>query len=280
MRIMVTGAAGQLGSAIVARFGNEDLLALTRRELDVTDDDAVRAALTHHRPDAVVNCVAYNDVDGAEEHAQAALAANALAVRSLATWSAEVGATLVHYSTDFVFDGESDRPYVESDQVRPLGNYGLSKLLGELFAAEHPDAYTLRVESLYGGTPAKSSVDKIVAAIRAGQPARVFTDRTVSPSYVADVAEATAGILTARPATGIYHCVNDGATTWLALAEEIARIVDRPEAELVPVPSSEVRLRASRPRYCALSNHKLRDAGIAMPSWQDSLRRYLGRADD
>ena len=129
-----------------------------------------------------------------------AIKGNALGVRALARASSAVGATLVHYSTDFVFDGEGERPYSEGDAARPLGNYGLSKLLGEYFALEVPSAYVLRVESLFGGKRAKSSVDKILAGIRAGQPVRVFADRTVSPSYVDDVVDATDKLLVAR------HC--------------------------------------------------------------------------
>jgi dTDP-4-dehydrorhamnose reductase len=151
----------------------------------------------------------------------------------------------------------------------------MSKLLGEWFALEALGSYVLRVESLFGGRPAKSSIDKILAAIRAGQPVRVFADRTVTPSFVDDVAAATERLMVSRPAPGVYHCVNSGVTTWLGIAEEIARLLCR-DAELIPVKSTEVKLKARRPVYCALSNEKLRDAGIAMPTWQDALQRYVG----
>ena len=187
----------------------------------------------------------------------------------------QTGATLIHYGTDFVFDGTADRPYLETDACRPLSTYGMSKLLGEWFALESPGAYVLRVESLFGGRPAKSSIDKIMSAIRAGQPVRVFADRTVTPSFVDDVAMATEQLLASRPAPGVYHCVNSGVTTWLGIAEEIARLL-RCDAEIIPVKSTEVKLRAKRPIYCGLSNDKLKDAGIVMPSWQDALARYVG----
>ena len=150
----------------------------------------------------------------------------------------------------------------------------MSKLLGEWFAQEAPGAYILRVESLFGGRPAKSSIDKIVTAIRAGQPVRVFADRTVTPSFVVDVASATEQLMATRPAPGIYHCVNTGVTTWLGIAEHIVALLGC-EAELVPVKSTEVKLKARRPVYCALSNEKLKAAGIEMPTWQDALKRYL-----
>jgi dTDP-4-dehydrorhamnose reductase len=274
-RVMVTGAAGQLGSAMVARLSPRyDVISFTRAQLDLADGAAVLATARTCRPGLIVNCAAYNDVEAAEDAAQAALSANALAVQALARAAADVAATLMHYSTDFVFDGMIDRPYRETDPCRPLSTYGMSKLLGEYFALECDGTYVLRVESLFGGQPAKSSIDKIIAAIRGGQPVRVFAERTVTPSYVDDVADATAQLIERRPAPGVYHCVNSGVTTWLGVAEEIVRLLGR-EAEIVPVKVADVTLKAKRPLYCALSNDKLAAAGIAMPTWQQAIGRYL-----
>ncbi len=279
---MVTGAAGQLGSTVVDLFAaRTEVVPFTRGDLDIADDARVVEVVTSVKPDVIVNCAAYNDVDGAETSALAALSANALGVRALARAARAVQATLVHYSTDFVFDGTSDRPYVEDDPPRPLSNYGMSKLLGEWFAFSPqpselvPDAaYVLRVESLFGGQPAKSSIDKIVTAIRSGAPVRAFRDRTVSPSYVADVAWATEQLLHKRAAFGVYHCVNSGVATWVDVAEAAVRLLGR-EADIVPVSVSEVKFLARRPQYCALSNQRLADAGIAMPGWEDALARYV-----
>lgn len=280
MRLMVTGAAGQLGSTMVERLsGRYQIVPFTRHELDIADERAVLERVTAIEPQAVINCAAYNDVDGAESDAMSAIKGNALGVRALARASSAVGATLVHYSTDFVFDGEADQPYTEADPVRPLGNYGLSKLLGEYFALEVPSAYVLRVESLFGGKRAKSSVDKILAGIRAGQPVRVFADRTVSPSYVEDVVDATDKLLVGGVAPGLYHCVNDGRGTWLDVAVELTRLLGR-EAEIVPVSVKDVKLTAKRPQYCALANDKLRKASVDMPTWQDALRRYVNVTQD
>jgi dTDP-4-dehydrorhamnose reductase len=276
-RVMVTGSAGQLGSTVVDRLsGGCEVFAFTRAQLDIANEPLVQETIASIGPDVVINCAAYNDVDGAEDTAGAALNANAFGVLSLARGAAATGATLVHYSTDFVFDGLADRPYLETDPARPLGNYGMSKLLGEWFAADAPAFYVLRVESLFGGHPAKSSIDKIVAAIEAGQPVRVFSDRTVTPSYVEDVTTATLALLEHRAPFGVYHCVNSGMTTWLGIAEEVARLLTR-EADLVPVQMSDVKLKASRPKYCALSNQKLADLGIPMPAWQDALAGYMAR---
>jgi dTDP-4-dehydrorhamnose reductase len=202
------------------------------------------------------------------------LAVNAWAVQSLARSADAVGAVLVHYSTDFVFDGESDRPYTETDRPAPPNVYGQTKLVGEWLAAEARASYVLRVESLFGGPSAHSSIDRIVASLRAGVPARVFVDRVVTPSYVEDVVEATWQLVESRGAFGTYHVVNSGETTWHGLGEEIARLLGV-EPNLIGVRLADMQLKARRPRYCALSNDKLRAAGIQMPTWQDALRRHL-----
>lgn len=277
MKIVVTGAAGQLGSAIVDRYSDRvEIVPVTRQTLDVGDTAAVEAFVVHQRPDVVINCAAYNDVDGAEDHAADALRVNALAVRALAAGARAAGAALVHYGTDFVFNGLGNRPYSEDDEPAPQSVYAMSKLLGEWFAADVPRHYVLRVESLFGGRMRPSSVDRIADAIRAGQPARVFTDRTVSPSYVHDVADATWRLLESQAPAGLYHCVNSGVTTWFALAQEIGRILGV-EPNLVPVKVAEVPMKARRPQYAALSNTKLARAGVAMPAWEEALRQYLRR---
>jgi dTDP-4-dehydrorhamnose reductase len=275
MRILVTGAAGQLGTAVVQQYRDRaEVIPAVRQTLDIGDPGAVSAFIERERPDVVINCAAYNDVDGAEEHAGEALRANALAVRALARGTAAAGGALVHYSTDFVFDGLSDRPYTEDDGPAPQSVYACSKLLGEWFAADCPRHYVLRVESLFGGSKRRSSVDRIADAIRRKEPARVFVDRTVTPSYVEDVADATWRLIDAAAPSGLYHVVNSGVTTWLELAQEIGRLLAI-EPSLVPVRVADVQLKARRPQYAALSNAKLAAQRITMPPWQDALRRYL-----
>ena len=274
-RIVVTGAAGQLGTAIAADYAaRATIVPVTRQVLDLADAPAIEAFITRERPDIVINCAAYNDVDGAEEHAADALRVNALAVRAMARAASGAGAVFVHYGTDFVFDGLADRPYTEEDEPAPQSVYASSKLLGEWFAADCPRHYVLRVESLFGGVRRRSSVDRIVEALRTGDPARVFVDRTVTPSYVRDVADATWRLLETGAPYGLYHCVNTGVTTWFALAAQIGRLLGV-EPNLVPVNVAEVPMKARRPQYAALSNDKLRGAGVDMPTWQDGLRRHL-----
>jgi len=280
MRIVIVGARGQLGAAVVhaARVAH-DVVPLDRAALDIGDADAVRTRMHELRPDVVINCAAYNAVDAAEDQPEDAIRGNALAVRNLVR--ALHGATLVHYSTDFVFDGTADRPYVETDMPNPLSVYGMSKLMGEWFARDAARAYVLRVESLFGrapdAAPAKGSVAAIVNALLAGQTPRVFEDRTVTPTSVTDCARATLALLEHQAPPGVYHCVNTGSCTWLGLAQEVARILDLPP-RFETVRFDEVTLKARRPKFCALSNEKLIAAGAAMADWQHALRESLAAA--
>jgi dTDP-4-dehydrorhamnose reductase len=275
---VVTGAAGQLGSAICEGLtGVYDVVPLPRALLDVTDSAAVADRVAAARPAVIVNCVAYNDVDGAQDAPERALDVNALAVRSLARAAERADAIFVHYSTDFVFDGETDRPYTEDDAPSPQSVYGQSKLVGEWMAASTPRHYVLRVESLFGGPHARSSVDRIIEALGEQREARVFHDRDVSPSFVEDVVAATRYLIQQQPADGVYHCVNTGHATWLNLAREIQHLLGTASGRLVPVSMADVTLKAPRPRYAALDNGKLARAGLTMPTWQDALRRHISR---
>ena len=274
-KVVVTGARGQLAGAIVAAYRDSaDVRAYSREELDIADFDSVMARVDADRPDLIVNCASYNNVDQAEDEPERALTVNAFSLRVLAKAADAAGATLVHYGTDFVFDGRSTRPYSEEDVPNPQGVYAQSKLLGEWFALEAKRSFVLRVESLFGGTAAKSSVDRIVQAIASGHEAKVFVDRTVSPSYVVDVAAATRDVVE-RGEPGLYHCVGTGFSTWHELAQEIVRIMRREgEARIVPISVADVSLRAPRPQFAALTNDKLMRI-TPMPTWQDALRRYL-----
>ena len=279
MRVVVTGAGGQLGGAVAEEFGQtHETVPLTRRELDVADDAAVAEAMDRLRPDVIVNCAAYNHVDLAEDHPIDALNANAFAVRALARAAERHHAALVHYSTDFVFDGTASSPYAEADRPNPQSVYAASKLLGDWFAFDAPRAYVLRVESLFGrattGAEAKGSIAAILNTLLAGGSPTVFVDRTISPTYVIDAAQATRQVVESHAAVGLYHCVNSGSCTWFDFATELARQLGV-EARLTAVRVSEVPRRAARPQYCALSNEKLRSIGIHMPPWSDALTRFV-----
>jgi dTDP-4-dehydrorhamnose reductase len=278
-RVLVTGAGGQLALWIGRTFADCHVVALDRSALDITDAAAVARTVADAAPDLIVNCAAFNDVDGAEDRPEQALAVNAFAVRSLALASEKAGATLVHYSTDFVFDGRrTSEPYTEQDPPAPRSTYASSKLMGEWFALDAPRAFVLRVESLFGSpagwTGRRGTLDAIVAGLRDGREVRVFTDRVVSPSYTPDIAAATRHLVATGAQPGLYHCVNDGVATWEQVAVESARLIGV-EPVLNRTTSDKVVLKAARPTYCALSPRKLAAAGFTMPAWQDALGRWL-----
>jgi dTDP-4-dehydrorhamnose reductase len=285
-RVLVTGANGQLASFIVQAFADCEVVAHTRQSLDVTDPGAVARAVAAASPHLIVNCAAFNDVDGAESRAVEALAINAFAARSLSRAAEAAGATLVHYSTDFVLNSDTREPHGEDVRPRPRGVYASSKLLGEWFATGSPSgsdasgsrAYVLRVESLFGSpvgwTGRRGTLDHIVDGLQQGREVRVFTDRIVSPSYSKDVAAATRHLVTTGAPPGLYHCVNDGHASWHDIAAEAARILGV-APRLVPITVTQLPLRVPRPIFCALSTKKLAAAGFPMPTWQDGLRRWL-----
>lgn len=277
--MLVTGAEGLLGAAIVRAFAQDcEVSGVGHAALDIADAAAVAEAVARVRPHVLVNCAAWNDVDGAESDPTGALRVNALGVRALAEACRQQGTTLVHFGTDFVFDGEAGRPYREDDPPNPRGVYASSKLLGEYFALAYPTAYVLRVESLFGppgpGRTRDGSLGTIVGRIAAGETVPIFVDRTVSPTYTPDIAHATRQLLHRRAPAGLYHCVNTGAATWADIAAHAARLLRLP-LRMRPITLETAALKAPRPRYCALSNVRLEEAGIAMPTWQDALERYL-----
>jgi dTDP-4-dehydrorhamnose reductase len=283
-RIAVVGARGQLGAAVVHEFRpDHEIIGFVHADLDINDPRAVEVAMARVSPDVIINCAAYNAVDAAEDHPLDALRTNALAVRSLARAATAAGAVLIHCGTDFVFDGTIDRPYIEDDSPNPRSVYATSKLLGEWFATDTPRHYVLRVESLFGrapdGPPAKGSVQSIVEALGRGGVARVFEDRTVSPTYALDAAWAMRELLARRVPAGVYHCVSSGYCTWLEFALAAAEILGV-EPHLHPVRVADVKLRAERPKYCALSNAKLAAAGIELPTWRAALEDYLSTFGD
>jgi dTDP-4-dehydrorhamnose reductase len=280
MRVVVTGARGLLGAAITSEFSDrgDDVVAVDRSHLDVTDDGAVASMVRGASPNLIVNCAAYNNVDGAQDEPAEALRTNAFAVLALSRAAALVGATLVHFSSDFVFDGETDRPYAEDDQPNPGSVYAASKLLGDWFALESARAYVLRVESLFGPPGSdggrRGSLGNIVDAIRRDDEVALFTDRVVSPSYTPDVARAVRGLVEIDAPFGLYHCVNRGYARWSDIGARVAATLGRP-LRMRGLTLATAGLRARRPRFCALSNAKLASAGVSMRPWEEALQEFL-----
>lgn len=277
-RILLTGAGAQLAGAIQERFERVcALTAVTRQQCDIASLSDVTRTVADVRPEVIINCASYNDVDGAERDAESALSVNGLAVGNLADAATAAGAVLVHYSTDFVFDpAEDSGPLAEDAPVSPRSVYAQSKLLGETLAQRSERHYVLRVASLFGGTRAKSSLDRIADTLRRGETVKAFANRTVTPSYVPDLATATADVLGGDVPYGCYHCVNSDHTTWIELARALARELGvDPDRAVTPIPFDPAAFPARRPTYAALSNAALAAYGVHLPSWRDAIRRYV-----
>ncbi len=282
MRALVLGSAGQLGRELVALLGPEVAWAGDRAELDVTDPAAVEALVERVRPDVVWNATAWNRVDAAETEPDAAFAVNARGPAHLARAAREASALLVHYSTDYVFDGASSRPYREDDPPRPLSVYGASKLEGERLVAAAGGAHlVVRTSGVLGrgGSEQKggSFVERIVAQARAGQPLRVVADQVFSPTSAVDLAAASVALVRAG-ARGLVHVTNTGSCSWheLALAALAAAGLDAP---VEPISLAELRLPARRPAYSVLDTARARSLGLPpLRSWKEALPDCLGRA--
>jgi dTDP-4-dehydrorhamnose reductase len=246
-----------------------------RSDCDIRDQQAVRALLERTCPTTVFNAAAYTDVDRAEREPDLAYAVNALGAEVVARAAAAIGAGVVHYSTDFVFDGELARPYDEFDQTSPQGVYARSKLAGEvLVAAASPRHHILRVGCLYG-RGGRNFPSTIVRRLRAGEAIRSDRDRLGSPTWVREVARVSS-VLPRHAPPGLYHCTAQGETSWADFARLAAATLDRPERSVEGVPSSALSLVAPRPRRAILDNRMLRLRGLdSLSSWQDALRAFI-----
>ncbi len=277
-RAIVFGAQGTLGSALVQGLPERgyDLTATPGRlDCDVTDPKAVLSVLSRAAPDVIFNAAAYTDVDRAETEPETSYAANALAPEILARAARDADASLVHYSTDFVFDGELERPYDEFDAPSPQGLYARSKLAGERLAqAAWPRVFILRVGCLYG-RGGKNFPSTILRRLRSGETVRADGGRLGSPTWVRDVVT-TSAALAATNEFGLYHCTSEGETTWSGYARLLAAELGLPQDRVEEVSTAALKMKAPRPRRAILHNRMLALRGLSpMPRWQDAARAFL-----
>jgi dTDP-4-dehydrorhamnose reductase len=275
---VILGAQGTLGQALarwLPEAGWVVAAAVTRAECDLRDGAAIRTLLARATPAVVFNAAAYTDVDRAESEPDLAYAVNAVAVEDLARATSAAGAALVHYSTDFVFDGELERPYDEFDPPSPQGLYARSKRAGEvLAAAATPRLFTLRVGCLYG-RGGRNFPSTIARRLRAGETVRADRDRVASPTWVREVVGASA-LLARTDHYGLYHCTAQGETTWADFARFTASTLGLPEGRVEALPTSALPLKAPRPRRAVLDNRMLRLRGLdTLASWQDGARAFI-----
>lgn len=278
-RWLVTGAGGMLGQDVVASLerDGETVLALTRRDLDITDQAAVTATVLGCRPDIVVNCAAWTAVDEAEAHEDEALEVNGRGARLVAAACAEGGARLIHISTDYVFAGDARRPYGEHDRCGPRTAYGRTKLAGERAVAELlPRAgYTLRTAWLYGAH-GPNFVRTMIALERDREVVDVVDDQRGQPTWAMDVAGQVIALARSGAPAGVYHATSSGETTWFGFAQEIFRLLGADSARVRPVTSGASPRPAPRPAYSVLGHGAWASAGIKpIPGWRLRLRQGL-----
>lgn len=272
MRVLLTGANGQLGRELaeVLPARGHEVVPLTRAELDVADYGAVEGAISGHRPGLVINAAAFTDVDGCETQPETAHAVNALGPRNLAQACERAGCELLHVSTNYVFDGGSDRPYETSDAPSPISAYGRTKLAGEEYVRHLTSRwYVVRTAGVYG--EGHNFVRTMLRVGRERDSLRVKDDEYVSPTYALDLAEAVAEIAGAG-LYGTYHVTSAGSCSWYEFAREIFTLYGV-EVEVVPVPSSEYPLPAQRPANGVLSNL----GAPALRHWREALAAYRER---
>jgi dTDP-4-dehydrorhamnose reductase len=280
VRILLTGKTGQVGSALLRTLAPlGELVAFDRTGLDLAMPDRIVSVVRSVSPDVLVNAAAYTAVDQAESEPDVAHAINAAAVAVLAEEAKRAGALLVHYSTDYVFDGTKSAPYVEEDQPNPLNVYGRSKLAGEEAISSVGGQYLiLRTSWVYAGR-GRNFLLTIRRLLKEKDELRVVSDQIGAPTSAGAIADATAELLQRDPmaldnAGGTYHVTAAGHTSWHGFAAEIARLEGAPrEIRIVPILSSEYPLPARRPKNSRLSNEKLfQRFGVTLPSWQDCLK--------
>jgi len=287
MKILLIGALGQLGTDLRKTLTSHEVIPVDKEEIDVCDPAAVDTMVDALAPGLLLNCSAFNRVDEAEENPQAAFAVNTFAVRNLALAARRRDIPLVHFSTDYVFDGPPDssarRPFVESDLPCPQSMYGVSKLAGEaMVRAIWPKHFLIRTCGLYGYTGSRDKgtnfVEAMIGLARKSGLIRVVADQVCTPTSTIDLACAIAGLIS-TDAYGLYHLTSAGECTWYEFAQAIFELLGL-HPDLRPQTSAHLSARAKRPAYSVLDNYRFRAAGFAdMRPWREALDGYMrGRA--
>lgn len=265
-----------LGTDLMEVFGTyHQVMGLSRAEFDITNPEQCRARIGDFGPDAIINAAALTRVDYCESHEQEAFSANADGARNLAEAASAAGSILVHYSTDYIFDGRKTDPYVEEDLPNPQSVYGKSKLRGEeLVRAVSPNHLILRTSWVFGRN-GKNFIRTILGAGREQRTLRVVHDQRGSPSYTRDLASQTQRMLLAG-CRGVYHLTNSGSCTWYELATAALAWAGLSEVEVLPVTTAEYPLPTPRPANSVLANARLQREGLqVMRSWQEAAREYV-----
>lgn len=280
MRTLLVGADGQLGTDLAKIYVADDLIPLTINDLNVCDYGAVGRIFRERKPEVVINTAAFHRVDECEAVPEKAMEVNALAVRNLAIVCREIDAILVHFSTDYVFDGEASRPYTEQDAPRPMSAYAISKLAGELYVRYlHEKHFVIRLCGLYGvvGSMEKGTnfIETMLTLAEEGKDIRVVNDQTLTPTYTRTLAPVIKALIETHR-YGLYHMTCEGECSWYEFASAIFELSGlRPN--LSPTTSDIYKTPAKRPTYSVLENANLKKIPDipSMQHWRDALKDYL-----
>ena len=282
MRILLLGKDGQVGHDLQLKLAAQrEIICYGRNTLDLENAASIRQVVSQVQPDIIVNAAAYTAVDRAESEPERAIAINGTAPTILAEEAHKLGAALLHISTDYVFDGQKNTPYLETDPTYPLSSYGKSKLAGEVGIQQVTDNYLiLRTAWVYGVYGKGNFVKTMLRLGKDREELRVVADQVGSPSWAKDIADAIAQLLQTE-ATGIYHFTNSGVVSWydfaIAIFEE-ARALGFPlkVQRVIPITTADYPTPATRPAYSVLSGKKITETlGDYPPYWRDSLRKML-----
>jgi dTDP-4-dehydrorhamnose reductase len=282
MKVLIIGADGQLGTDLCQVLRKFEVVPLIQSDIEITSMDSVRKALLKHKPAIVVNTAAFVRVDDCEDEQDKAFMVNALGARNVAVLAQELGAKLVHISSDYVFGGESEpkrTPYTEFDTPVPLNIYGKSKLAGEKFVQHLCTRYFIvRSSSLFGTAGALGKggnfIETIIKLAKERDELKVVNDQVVSPTYAPDLSRKIAQLIETEY-YGIFHITNSGTCSWYEFAKEIVKLAGL-KTPVTPIASAEYPQKARRPSNSVLDNYQLRLLGMAdMRSWQEALKDYM-----
>lgn len=276
MRIFITGANGQLGHELQQTLIGHDLVLADLPEFDICQDESADHILSA-APEVVIHAAAYTDVEGAEREVEKAMQVNGEGTGRVARAAAKLGARLLAISTDYVFDGTKQTPYLETDRPNPLGAYARSKLEGERQAMAHcPDALIVRTSWLYG-RQGKNFVNTVLRKALEQRELRVVADQRGSPTHAGDLAAAIARMID-RELRGVVHATGSGDCTWYEFACAIMSLAGL-SVTVTPITSDQAGLCAARPPYSVLANRVLARVGITLPHWKDALARFVEQVE-
>ncbi len=282
MKVAVIGATGQLGMVVAAEFARngDQVCRFSHAQIEIFSLSYTRKVLLEAKPSLIVNTAAMHRVESCEQEPSAAYAINAIGARNLALVAQDLGAALLHISTDYVFDGLKRAPYLESDAAVPLNVYGNTKLAGELFVQSSTNKYfILRTSALYGKNPCRAKgglnfVDLMLKLAAERDELRVVNDEVVSPTSTAELAKQMV-VLSRTESYGVYHATAEGSCSWFEFASKILEIADV-RTNLVVAGVNEFPAKVQRPQYSVLENYGLKQLGLnSFGSWEDGLRCYL-----